>query len=88
MNKVRASASLPLISNTVEVDGMKLLDGGVSDSIPIFAFRRMGYRRNIVILTRPKGYRKRSGQDAQAGSREIQGISGICQKVPYEAFVL
>ena len=58
VNKVRASASLPLISNTVEVDGMKLLDGGVSDSIPIFAFRRMGYRRNIVILTRPKGYRK------------------------------
>ena len=43
VNKVRASASLPLISNTVEVDGMKLLDGGVSDSIPIFAFRRMGY---------------------------------------------
>ena len=58
VDKVRASASLPLISNTVEVDGMKLLDGGVSDSIPIFAFRRMGYRRNIVILTRPEGYRK------------------------------
>ena len=42
VNKVRASASLPLVSNIVEVDGMKLLDGGVSDSIPIFAFRRMG----------------------------------------------
>ena len=58
VNKVRASASLPLVSNIVEVDGMKLLDGGVSDSIPIFAFRRMGYRRNIVVLTRPEGYRK------------------------------
>ena len=44
VNKVRASASLPLVSNIVEVDGMKLLDGCVSDSIPIFAFRRMGYR--------------------------------------------
>ena len=30
VNKVRASASLPLVSNIVEVDGMKLLDGGVS----------------------------------------------------------
>lgn len=58
MEKLRASASMPLVSQTVEIDGMKLLDGGVSDSIPIFAFRRMGYRKNIVILTRPEGYRK------------------------------
>lgn len=58
MEKLRASASLPMVSQTVEIDGMKLLDGGVSDSIPIFAFRRMGYRKNIVILTRPEGYRK------------------------------
>lgn len=58
VNKVRASASLPLVSNIVEVGGMKLLDGGISDSIPIFAFRRMGYRKNIVVLTRPAGYRK------------------------------
>ena len=58
MEKLRASASMPLVSQTVEIDGMKLLDGGVSDSIPFFAFRRMGYRKNIVILTRPEGYRK------------------------------
>ncbi len=61
MDKLRASASLPLVSQIVEVDGMKLLDGGVSDSIPIFAFRRMGYRKNIVVLTRPEGYIK--GED-------------------------
>lgn len=58
MEKIRASASLPLLSRIVEVDGKKLLDGGISDSIPIFAFRRMGYRRNVVVLTRPEGYRK------------------------------
>ncbi len=61
MEKLRASASLPLVSKIVEVDGKKLLDGGVSDSIPIFAFRRMGYRKNVVVLTRPKGYVK--GED-------------------------
>ena len=61
MDKLRASASLPLVSHVVEVDGKKLLDGGVSDSIPIFAFRRMGYRKNIVVLTRPRGYVK--GED-------------------------
>ena len=32
---VRASASLPLVSEIVEIDGMKLQDGGISDSIPL-----------------------------------------------------
>ena len=45
VNKVRASASLPLVSNIVEVDGMKLLDGGVADSVPIRAFQQMGYEK-------------------------------------------
>jgi predicted patatin/cPLA2 family phospholipase len=58
MEKLRASASLPLVARIVETDGKKLLDGGISDSIPICAFRRMGYRKNIVVLTRPEGYRK------------------------------
>lgn len=55
----RASASMPLVSKIVEVGGMKLLDGGVADSIPVQAFRSMGYERNVVVLTRPEGYRKK-----------------------------
>lgn len=58
MDKMRASASLPVVSQIVEVDGKKLLDGGTGDSIPIFQFRRMGYRKDIVVLTRPEGYVK------------------------------
>ena len=56
---MRASASMPLCSRIVRVDGRKLLDGGVADSIPLRAFQQMGYRRNIVVLTQPEGYRKR-----------------------------
>ncbi len=56
---LRASASLPLVSKIVEVDSKKLLDGGITDSIPLKAFESMGYEKNIVILTRPKGYRKK-----------------------------
>lgn len=59
MEKIRASASMPLVSRMVEIDGKKYLDGGTGDSIPIFAFRRMGYRKNIVVLTRPEGYAKK-----------------------------
>ena len=53
-----ASASMPLVAKIVEVDGQKLLDGGVADSIPEAAFRKMGYTKNVVILTQPKGYEK------------------------------
>lgn len=56
---VRASASMPLVSRAVSIGGHKLLDGGVTDSIPLEYFERIGYSRNIVILTQPKGYVKR-----------------------------
>ena len=56
---MRASASLPYVSRIVEKDGKKLLDGGCSDSIPVRAFMAMGYRRNVVVLTRPEDYRKK-----------------------------
>ncbi len=55
---LRASASMPLASKVVEVGGRKLLDGGVSDSIPLAYFESVGYDRNIVILTQPLGYQK------------------------------
>ena len=56
---MRASASMPLVSNIVEVEGYKLLDGGISDSIPLKYFERIGYDRNLLILTQPKGYSKK-----------------------------
>lgn len=56
---VRASASLPLVSRIVELDGKKLLDGGISDSIPLRKFQAMGYDKNIVVLTQCKEYRKK-----------------------------
>lgn len=59
MEYLRAGASMPLVSRIVEVGGKKLLDGGVADSIPLGAFRRMGYRKNIVVLTRAAGYHKK-----------------------------
>lgn len=55
---IRASASMPILSRVVSVGGYDMLDGGISDSIPISWFRSIGYKRNIVILTRPEGYRK------------------------------
>lgn len=54
----RASASLPLASKPVEADGKKLLDGGIIDSIPLRYFESIGYNKNVVLLTQPKGFIK------------------------------
>ena len=56
---MRASASMPLVSKIVEVDGMKMLDGGVTDSVPIRYFQSIGYNRNVVVLTQHRAYRKK-----------------------------
>lgn len=58
-DRIRASASMPLVSHMVEIDGVKMLDGGISDPIPLQYFETLGYNRNVLILTQPKGYRKK-----------------------------
>ncbi len=58
MVRLRASASMPLVSKVVRIDGRKLLDGGITDSIPIKYFESLGYNRNVVILTQPADYKK------------------------------
>ena len=53
----RASASMPLVSKIVEVGGRKYLDGGITDSIPL-EFMERYFKKNVVVLTRPRGYVK------------------------------
>ncbi len=55
---IRASASMPLASKVVELEGQKVLDGGVADSIPLEYFEHIGYDRNVVVLTQPAGFVK------------------------------
>lgn len=55
---MRASASMPMVSRIVSAGGRKLLDGGITDSIPLRFMEKQGYDRNIVILTQPRDYVK------------------------------
>lgn len=59
---LRASASLPVFSKIVEIDNKKLLDGGICDSIPLKASQKLGFDKNVVVLTRPLGYRKKKSK--------------------------
>lgn len=35
-----------------------ILEGGCTDSVPVKAFRNMGFSKNVVLLTRQAGYVK------------------------------
>ena len=55
----RASASMPVVSRPVEIDGRQYLDGGISDAVPYAFMQQQGYDRNVIVLTQPGGYRKK-----------------------------
>ena len=55
---VKASSSLPFVCPIAYVDGRPMLDGGITDSIPLQHALDQGYEHIIVVLTRHKGYRK------------------------------
>lgn len=59
---MRASASMPVFSNPVEIDGKKYLDGGISDSIPLEFMIKNGFEKNVVILTQERSYRKKQSK--------------------------
>lgn len=59
LDVVKASSSLPLMAPVVSYRGKKLLDGGLSDSIPIEKAILDGNKKNVVVLTRQQGYRKK-----------------------------
>jgi len=56
---LRASSSLPFIAKPVTFRGKTLMDGGLSDSIPIRRCLADGNRKAVIVLTREKGYRKK-----------------------------
>lgn len=71
MDWMQASASMPVASRPVKVKlhrkdesgketvfEVPALDGGISNSVPLKAFEKMGYEKNVVILTQPDSYRK------------------------------
>lgn len=58
MDAIRSSSSLPLISSLVEYDGKKMFDGNIADSIPFEFMDSIGFKRQVVIVTRPLGYQK------------------------------
>ena len=62
MELLRATSAMPYVSEIIEYDGKKYLDGGTTDSIPFKKCKELGYNKIIVILTRPIDYRKKKSK--------------------------
>ena len=56
---ILASSSMPIVSRVVNINGQRLIDGGITDSIPLRYFQEQGFERNLVVLTQPADYQKR-----------------------------
>ena len=72
---MRASASMPMVSRPVEVDGLRLLDGGIADPVPYAYMEGLGFDRNLILLTQPRGYRKQR-------SRALPLMKLLLRKMP------
>lgn len=81
-NAIKASASMPLVSKMVEIDGKHYLDGGIATKIPINKALEDGHKKIIFIGTRESDYRRK------ASSTELDLAKVVYKKYPkfIEAF--
>ena len=80
---IRASASMPVASRVVELEGMKLLDGGMADSIPLKYFQSIGFGRNLVILTQPEGFQKKPNRLMPVIRRSLRAYPNLVKTMEH-----
>lgn len=78
---LRASSSLPFIAPEVSFKDKMLLDGGISDPIPIKKAQKDGFLKNIVILTRNQGYLKKPSKFHFLVDRKYPEFKGLQQSL-------
>jgi predicted patatin/cPLA2 family phospholipase len=78
---LRASSSLPFIAPEVRFKDKVLLDGGISDPIPIKKAQEDGFKKNIVILTRNEGYLKKPSKFHFLVNRKYPEYKGLQQSL-------
>ncbi len=64
MDAARASSTLPFLAPIAYIKGVPYMDGGFSDSVPVGRSIMLGNRKNIVVLTKQKGYRMKEPSEA------------------------
>lgn len=80
---VQASASMPFVSDMVEVDGVDCLDGGCAVKIPYRWALDNGFEKILVIRTRPREYRREpeSKQFMELSERIYKNYPNLVQRL-------
>ena len=76
---LRASCSLPFMARPVQYRGRILMDGGISDSIPLGKSMEDGNTKHVLLLTRPRGYRKGPSPFAPLMYVRYPRLRGLCR---------
>ncbi|MEW9052734.1 MAG: patatin family protein [Neobacillus sp.] len=83
---IRASSTLPFMAPVVKFADKDLMDGGISDPIPIKKAITDGFENNVVILTRNKEYRKKGSAFSKVTNyfyKEYKGLASAIEKRHY-----
>ncbi len=76
---LRASCSLPIMFQPIEINGIKYMDGGICDSIPVKHAFESGCDKCIVILTQPRNYRKKFDKSLELSARVFKKYPEFCK---------
>ena len=74
---IRASSSLPFMSRAIEYEGHLLMDGSISDPIPIRKALTDQVEKPIIVLTKEKGYRKSKSSFSKLTSSFYKDFKGL-----------
>lgn len=69
---LRATCAIPLYFPPVRIGNKIYYDGGISDSIPIRKALQDGNEKNLIILTQPAGYRKKTTRTNRAAAAVLR----------------
>ena len=69
---LKATCALPLMFPPVEIDGEEYYDGGVHDPIPVRKAEADGNKNMLIVLTRPKSYKKELSKENILASKILK----------------
>lgn len=66
---LKASSTLPLVNQPYHIGGIPYYDGALSDPVPVQKALDMGCEKIVLLLTKPRGFRRKASHDAKAAER-------------------
>ncbi len=76
---LRASSAMPFVSQIVNLNGQKYLDGGVSDAIPLDFSLELGAKKHLVLLTQDKAFSKKENRLFELGRIFYRNYPKFCE---------